>query len=74
MSKDIVSDSYVLRQDKDCDGRILHVGLAIDPDFNKEGIEIIEDLDCYMLQYNDRLTSYYSNYCEGSYFCNESDL
>ena len=72
---EIILDSYVLRQDKDCDGRIQSVGMTIDPDYNKEDIEIIESCNSYyMLRYNDRSANYYLNYCEGSYFCNESDL
>ena len=71
---EIISDGYVLRQNKDCDGRILSVGLSMDPDFNKEDFEIIEYLDCSMLQYNDRFSVYQLNYCGGRYFCNESDL
>lgn len=73
---EIILDGYVLRQDKVCDGCTKYVGITLDPDYNKEDIEVIESRNssyCF-LQYDDRFSNYYLGCCEGGYFCNESDL
>lgn len=71
---DILVEGYMLNQDKDGDGRKRAVKLIIDPDYNKETIEILESRDsCYLLKYDDRWNNYYWN-SAGSYFCNDSCL
>lgn len=73
---DILMDGYAINQKhKDCDGKMRSIELMMDPDYNKEAIEILESSDsCFMLKYDDRLNNCFWNFCAGSYFCDDSYL
>lgn len=71
----ILMDGYTLNQDKDGDGSKHGVRLKIDPDYDKETLDILESCNSsYMLKYDDRHNNYFWNCCAGSYFCDDSLL
>lgn len=72
---ELIIDGKSIISDKDSDGKMRSIELMMDPDYNKEAIEILESCDsCFMLKYDDRWNNYFWNCCAGSYFCDDSYL